>query len=144
MNGDRDAVVRRAGDSHARGRLERRAWRGDPRQQILGFGAERDQVLAYVDANAALFHAAFRAWLLENFGIWRSFKVLADKARRAGRRHYSARTIVEVLRWETEIREPAGADFKINNNAVPDLARLYNGLACSELFRLRDQEATPC
>ena len=42
----------------------------------------------------------------------------------SGRKHYSSRTIVEYLRHQTLVREATGV-FKINDHAIPDLARLW-------------------
>lgn len=40
------------------------------------------------------------------------------------RKHYSARTIVEVLRWDSLLRD-GGDEYKISNNWIPGLARLF-------------------
>lgn len=69
------------------------------------------------------FTREFHEWLDENWGIWLRFREEADKIRATGRAHYGARTIAEFIRHETALRE--GGDFKLNNNAVPDLARFY-------------------
>lgn len=66
----------------------------------------------------------FADWLLENQHIWQAFALKADAIWNRGRRHYSARTIVEVLRHESNLAE-VGGEWKINGNYVPDLARLY-------------------
>lgn len=66
----------------------------------------------------------FSEWLLDNQHIWRAFVREADKVWNRGRRHYSARTIIEVLRHESTLSEASG-EYKINGNYVPDLARLY-------------------
>lgn len=69
------------------------------------------------------FTREFHDWLDENWGIWLRFREEADKIRATGRTHYGARTIAEFIRHETALRERG--DFKLNNNMVPDLARLY-------------------
>lgn len=58
--------------------------------------------------------------------------------RLAGRTHYSARTIGEYLRHETCTRE--AGEFKINNNNLPLLARLYmRSRRCPGFFATRQQ-----
>ncbi|WP_331689550.1 hypothetical protein [Aquilutibacter rugosus] len=71
-----------------------------------------------------LFTPAFTDWLIENWHVWQAFKRQADRVWNAGRRHYSARTIIEVMRHESLIAD-SDAEFKINNKAAPDMARLY-------------------
>jgi DNA modification methylase len=64
----------------------------------------------------------------DNWPVWERFEREASYIWFRGRRHYSARTIIEWLRHETVLREAVRQDvgeFKLNNNWVPDLARLY-------------------
>lgn len=70
------------------------------------------------------YRADFAAWLLANQHIWLAFCRHADAIWGRGRRHYSARTIVEVLRHESTLAEVGGM-WKINGNFCADLARLY-------------------
>jgi hypothetical protein len=70
------------------------------------------------------FRPDFAEWLLANGHIWSAFAARADAVWNRGRRHYSARTIIEVLRFESMLAE-VGGEWKINNNYAPDLARLY-------------------
>lgn len=72
----------------------------------------------------AAFRPGFLVWLAENGHIWTAFRRESDKAWSRGRRHYSARTVIEYLRHETMIAQKAGA-WKIDGNNVADLARLY-------------------
>jgi len=71
------------------------------------------------------FPAGFFKWLTLNDHIWREFE---SKARAmavlARRQRYSARTIIEVMRWNSDIRQNNKL-FKISNNMVPGLARLW-------------------
>lgn len=90
-------------------------------QQTLPFG---DPLLALVQQDQENFLPGFADWLSENRHVWRAFEREADKVWSRGRRHYSARTLIEYLRHETALAD-ASADFKINNNIAPDLARLY-------------------
>lgn len=67
----------------------------------------------------------FDKWLLANWRIYIEFENHALQMVFRGRTHYSSRTIIEYIRHETALRE-AGDGFKINNNQVPDMARLFS------------------
>lgn len=86
--------------------------------------ARREFILRRVQANHS-FRPDFLEWLEANFPIWERFEAEANRVYDNGRKHYSARTIIEWLRHETSARE-VGGEFKINGNFVPDLARLYS------------------
>jgi hypothetical protein len=85
--------------------------------------------------NAVHFSPGFPLWLRENAHIWVAFEREATRAwaargglaaaTRGKMPHYSARTIVEVLRHHSMLRE-AGGGWKINDHCVPELARLYH------------------
>ncbi len=65
----------------------------------------------------------FFRWLPNNSHIYREFKKRAlQMARR--RLRYSARTIVEVIRWETDL-EDTETGFKINDHYTPGMAKLW-------------------
>ena len=51
------------------------------------------------------YRADFSDWLLANQHIWLAFCAKANAIWDRGRRHYSARTIVEVLRHESTLAE---------------------------------------
>lgn len=70
------------------------------------------------------YRADFAAWLLANQHIWLAFCRKADALWNAGRRHYGARALMEVLRYESALADNDAA-FKINGNYVPDISRLY-------------------
>ncbi len=93
-----------------------------------------------VHANASIFRDSFAGWLSENGHVWRRFEQEADKVWNKGRRHYSARTIVEVLRHESALRENDPL-FKLNDHNTPDMARLYRLLhpQRADLFETRVQ-----
>ncbi|MGE5522592.1 MAG: hypothetical protein ACM3SS_02675 [Rhodospirillaceae bacterium] len=79
--------------------------------------------LVFVETRPDLFRDDFRDWLDANFHIYEAFAGLADQM--ATRRdHYSARTLVEKLRFDSDMSE-RGGEFKINGNYAPDLARLW-------------------
>ena len=87
------------------------------------FGGATVGVRDVLQANAGRFRAGFPAWLEENGHVWARFSAETDKVR-ARRSHYSARTIIEFLRHESSLAD-SGADWKLDNNHAPDLARLY-------------------
>ncbi len=66
----------------------------------------------------------FLGYLEDNFHVFKAFEREADKIWNRGRRHYSGRTIIEVLRHESALADD-GHEFKLNNNWTPDLCRLY-------------------
>lgn len=104
-------------------------------QSALPFG---DHLLDIVRQDRENFLPTFAAWLAENRHVWVAFEREADKVWARGRRHYSARTILEHLRHETALAD-SGVEFKLNNNVAPDLARLYRLRYPSraDLFELR-------
>ena len=57
-------------------------------------------------------------------------------------RRYSARTIAEVIRHNSVMSEQ-GSQWKINNNRIPDMARLFSVLHPEHegFFQLRDSDA---
>lgn len=82
--------------------------------------------LTFVKAKPDLFRADFMDWLDRNFHVWLAFEREANVIWSRGRDHWSARTIGEYLRHQTAIAEvPSEYGFKLNNNILPDLARLY-------------------
>ena len=72
--------------------------------------------------------------------FWREFeyrsKVMMDK----GRKHYSARTIFEVLRWHSDIGSNNKINsnfvnsFKIQNNWIPFYAKKFNEVYDTDFF----------
>lgn len=88
----------------------------------LRFGAMQD-ALDIIDLDPDAFQPAFRPWLIENWHIWERFCREAELIWSMGRPHYSARTIIEVMRHESALRQVEG--YKINNSYVPDSGRLY-------------------
>ena len=83
----------------------------------------------------------FFRWIATSDGhkIWKAFE---EKALFAARRrsHYSAKAIVEVIRWETVLRD--GSEFKISNNWTSGMARLWMhtyGDLYPKFFDIRDR-----
>jgi len=66
----------------------------------------------------------FLDWWRDNRHIWRAFDAAAEQLARNGVEHFGARAIGEHIRFETALRE-RGGDFKVNDHAWPDCARLW-------------------
>ena len=61
--------------------------------------------------------------IIENMKVLDRFAEQAHAVRKTGRDHYSARTIIEVLRHNSMI-EDNDPNYKINNNITPLMARI--------------------
>lgn len=70
------------------------------------------------------FRDDFHIYIKENPHVYEAFENGALQVIRKGFNHYSARTIAEVIRHRSNIREING-EFKISNNRIPCLARLF-------------------
>lgn len=81
----------------------------------------------------------FKAWLAINWAIWDEFVKLSDQMRLRGRKYYSARAVIHVLRWHRALRDTTETELKINNNRSAEMARLYNSLVGKEFFRTRGE-----
>lgn len=95
-----------------------------------------EYVAAALHAQPELFRAGFALWLAENPQVWQRFLAMAQQVRGHGRRVYSARTIVETMRWKTDVGEISGP-WKLNNNWVPSMARLFNVIHGIDFFQER-------
>lgn len=87
--------------------------------------SRREFIRDRVDANAIRFRGDFPSWLGENYPVWERFEREANAIYEAGHRHYSARTIGEVLRHHSALRAQNDGEYKLNDHRWPDLARLY-------------------
>ena len=72
-----------------------------------------------------LFSDNFFDWLKDNYAVYDYFERSALQVIEKGFKHYSARTIVEVMRHRTNIREIGDGTWKLNNNRTPEIARLF-------------------
>lgn len=70
------------------------------------------------------FNDSFVDWLPDNLHVWDAFVDETHSVIDVGFMHYSARTIVHVLRHHSAIRENEG-EWKINDHHSPYLARLW-------------------
>jgi hypothetical protein len=71
------------------------------------------------------FSDEFLRWIPENAHIWMAFEREAYKVIDAGFKHYSARVIIEVLRHHSALAEKSSSGWKINNNIIPYIGRLF-------------------
>jgi hypothetical protein len=80
----------------------------------------------------------FKEWHHQNPHIYQQFKQLAYKMLATGRKRYSARTIMEVMRWHYDLKT-TGDVFEVNDNFTPIYVRLliHNHPEFSEFFELR-------
>lgn len=66
----------------------------------------------------------FVLWLRHNPAVWAEFLRKVTQAHlQSHKQRFSARAIIEVIRWETAVRDN-DITFKINNDYVADMARL--------------------
>lgn len=72
-----------------------------------------------------MFRPDFYSWMNGNYPIFDYFENAAMKTWEAGHKHFGARTIVEVMRYRTALREIGNGAWKLNNNRTPEMARLY-------------------
>lgn len=84
----------------------------------------------------------FWRWLRVNRHIYKAFKVYAFEMAMTGRKRYSARTIVERIRWNTDLSDTE-TTFKINDHYTPGMARFFMseyGEKYPRFFRLRNSQ----
>ena len=68
-----------------------------------------------------------KRWLDENPQVFKRFEEEALRVIMRGFRHYSARTILEVLRHESNLRADPGGwkPLKINDHITPMVSRMF-------------------
>ena len=66
----------------------------------------------------------FWRWMQNNKAIYLEFVKFAREMKASGRKRYSAKTIVERIRWDTDLRQAGDKTLKINNNVTSGLSRL--------------------
>lgn len=74
--------------------------------------------------HADSFTPEFIAALPDNLHVYAAFEREALQVVRMGWKHYSARTIVEVLRHRSALAD-TDSQFKLNDHATPGWARLF-------------------
>jgi len=83
------------------------------------------------------FKSITQSWLSENWHVWLKFYDKTEALRRAGREHYGAKCIYESMRYESAVSDSENT-FKLNNNVVSGLARLYNAVTGTDYFETRE------
>jgi hypothetical protein len=78
-----------------------------------------------ISKNKDMFSDEFLEWIPDNKHIWLAFEKEAYKIIGVGFKHYSARVIIEVLRHHSNLTEISGSGWKINNNIIPYIGRLF-------------------
>lgn len=112
-------------------------------QLALDFVPDRKRTAIGMVANRPLwFRKDFAAYLTENWRVYEAFERQANRIWERGRRHYSQRTIIEVLRHESALTDN-DPDFRLNDKWTKDLARLW---VCfypekTEMFEFRNGQS---
>ena len=98
--------------------------------------------LLVAQQHADQFTPVFLAYLPENLHVYQAFEREALRVIAHGCEHYSARTIIEVLRHNSALAE-SGGPWKLNDWHTPYLARLFALVnpAHAELFEFRITKA---
>jgi hypothetical protein len=99
--------------------------------------------LAVARRNADQFTTEFMDYLPANLHVYSAFEKEAFKITARGFQHYSARTIIHVLRHHSALTEKAGDGWKLNDHVSPYLARLFALLhpRHADLFEYREAKA---
>lgn len=79
----------------------------------------------------------FLEWFNQNQKAWTTFKRYASQAL-LNKRKVGAKAVAERVRWDSEVESLGRWDFKVNNNYVAYLARLYNANVKQEYFETRE------
>lgn len=98
---------------------------GSPHSFQTETARELSAILDLIKTYPLSFRDDFLPWIEGNFFIWKRFEREANKVWDSGRKHYSARTLIEYIRHETSMSEGPNHKYKINNSFVPDIGRLY-------------------
>jgi len=93
-----------------------------------------------LESRADQIERAAHDFLKRNPEFWDEFCRRAFLLRRHGHKHYSARAIVQNIRWHTDIGD-IGKDYKINDHHTPVFARMFNAAypQMGGFFHLREQ-----
>jgi hypothetical protein len=86
--------------------------------------------------------AKFKAFHLANGFVYEKFKEYARKIKSKGHKKYSAWTIINVIRWEEDLKT-RGDVFQINNDFIALYARLliYHFPEFEKFFELRSMKS---
>lgn len=83
----------------------------------------------------------FKVFHFKNPQVYSAFKNYAEKIFLTGRKKYSAWTIIQVIRWEHDLKT-SGEVFQINNDYIAIYARLliHNHKKFNGFFELRSMK----
>ena len=98
--------------------------------------------IVVAQAHSDLFTPEFLEFLPENVHVYEAFEREARRIVARGFKHYSSKTIIEVLRHHSALEQVGGA-WKLNNNTTPYLSRLFALMnpANADLFAFRVAKA---
>jgi len=85
---------------------------------------EKTQLRGLCFAHSEHFRSGFLSYLNENWHLWEGFSQRAFQMVKTGRSHYSAKTIIQVLRFHTDLTE-VNSEFKVNDKWAADFGRLF-------------------
>lgn len=77
-----------------------------------------------IRSNADQFRVGFLDYIDQNWHLWEGFETRAFQMSKTGRTHYSAKTIIQVLRFHTDLAE-TDSEFKVNDKWAADFGRLF-------------------
>jgi hypothetical protein len=86
---------------------------------------DMQEILATIRNRRELFSDEFVDWIHKNESVWNAFVYEATAIYRRGFKHYSARTILHVLRHHSAVHE-RGTQWKLSDHSSPYLARLFD------------------
>ena len=96
-----------------------------------------EQAADMILENPTEYPLKFCEWLVKNWETWDAFCRVSNTARMEKKfTHWSAFAAAAIIRWETSTADSTG-DFKVNNNYLPYLARVYNAVSGTSFYRTK-------
>lgn len=96
----------------------------------------KQELIEMIGQHKHCFFPEFRQWMDENYEVYCVFSRLADGLWNAGRNHYSARAILEKMRYDHAISD-SSEEFKLCDRVLPELSRLYVLCRPSRLYMFK-------
>jgi hypothetical protein len=85
---------------------------------------EQQTLKSIVRNNPDQFRSGFLDYAVDNWHLYEGFKERAFQMAATGRDHYSAKTIIQVLRFHSDLAE-VDSEFKVNDKWAADFGRLF-------------------
>jgi len=85
---------------------------------------EKQTLRGLILHNPDQFRSGFLDYAVANWHLYEGFEERAFQMAKTGRTHYSAKTIIQVLRFHSDLAEVDSA-FKVNDNWAADFGRLF-------------------